>query len=112
MSTLRLKEKYAITGRVKSCHCYYYYYYMTITMQLYNFASLKVVSFAAAWAGVMQACCPQSGVRRWTWGQYTVRKQGLDLVLGNCPHAQMWEWVLEKIKDVFTLVPREFFTLL
>ena len=65
-------------------------------MQLYNFASLKVVSFAAVRAGVMQASSPQSGVRRWTWGQYSVCKQGLDLVLGNCPHAQMREWVLEK----------------
>ena len=38
---------------------YYYYYYITITVQLYNFASLKVVSFAVARAGVMQASCPQ-----------------------------------------------------
>lgn len=46
-------------------------------MQLYNFASLKVVFFPAAQAGVMQASCPQSGVRRWIWVQYSVRKQGL-----------------------------------
>ena len=65
-------------------------------MQPYNFVSLKVVSFAAARAGVMQAPCSQSGVRRWTWGQYSARKQGLDLVLGNCSCAQMREWVLEK----------------
>ena len=55
---LILKEKYAITGCVKSCHYCYYYYYYYITMQLYNFASLKVVSFAAARTGVMQASCP------------------------------------------------------
>ena len=61
INSFNLKEKYAITGRVKSCHyCYYYYYYYyyIITMQLYNFASLKVVSFAAARTGVMQASCP------------------------------------------------------
>ena len=75
---------------------YYYYYNITITVQPYNFVSLKVVSFAAARAGVMQAPCSQRGVRRWTWGQYSARKQGLDLVLGNCSCAQMREWVLEK----------------
>ena len=56
-------------------------------MQPYNFVSLKVVSFAAARAGVMQAPCSQSGVRRWMYlGIAPVPKCGSGYLKKGCVH--------------------------